>query len=198
MGTIFASRLAVQRQRDLVEAVLQDGVDAAVRGAANLQRALAGGQHALALVALAQVHQPQARAVAMLGMRTRAQDRLHQLGHRRSDGRAPRHQLGGRPFQMRAVRGGHVLTHGEEPLSTVATHMAGHPSATMDDLDDVGGGAHLDRLACQLVRHRVVAVVELDVIIDVHPRRFPRGELVAGGWQRLQRIAFELLEQVAA
>src|SRR6266542_6950831 len=99
---------------------------------------------------------------------------------------------------MRAMRGGHVLAHGEEPLSTVATCMAGHPSATMDDLDDVGGGTHLDRLACQLVRHRVVAGIELDVIIDVHPRRFPRGELVAGGWQRLQRSAFELLEQVAA
>jgi predicted GNAT family acetyltransferase len=36
---------------------------------------------------------------------------------------------------MRAVGGGHVLTHREEPLSTVATHMAGHASATMDDLD---------------------------------------------------------------
>jgi hypothetical protein len=43
---------------------------------------------------------------------------------------------------MRAVCGGHVLTNGEEPLSTVATHMTGHPSATMDDLDDVGGGTH--------------------------------------------------------
>src|SRR4051794_960500 len=99
---------------------------------------------------------------------------------------------------MRAVCGGHVLTHGEEALSTVAARMAGHPSATMHELDDVGGGAHLDRLTCQLVRHRVVPRVELHVIIDVHPSGFPRGELVARGRQWLQRSAFELLEQVAA
>jgi hypothetical protein len=59
---------------------------------------------------------------------------------------------------MRAVCGGHVLTHREEALSTIATNMACHTSATMDDLDDVGGGAYLDRLARQFVRHRVVAV----------------------------------------
>ena len=50
------------------------------RGGANLQCPLAGGQHTLGLVALAEVHQTQACAVAMLGMRTRPQDRLHQLG----------------------------------------------------------------------------------------------------------------------
>jgi hypothetical protein len=53
-------------------------------------------------------------------------------------------------------------------------------------------------LTCQLVRHRVIACVELDVIIDVHSRRFPRGELVVGGGQWLQRRTFELLEQVVA
>src|SRR6266542_3131094 len=75
---------------------------------------------------------------------------------------------------MRAMRGGHVLAHGEEPLSTVATCMAGHPSATMDDLDDVGGGTHLDLSG------------------------LPGGPLVASDRQWLQRSAFELLEQVAA
>src|SRR5204863_8096464 len=45
---------------------------------------------------------------------------------------------------------------------------------------------------------RVIVVVEFHVVIDVHPRRFPRSELVAGRWQWLQRSAFELLEQVSA
>jgi hypothetical protein len=98
---------------------------------------------------------------------------------------------------VRAVCRWHVLTHREESLSTVAAYMAGHPSATMHDLNHSGRGAHLDRLTRQLVWHRVVAGVKLDVIIDVHPRGFPRGELVTPGWQRLQRIAFEFLEQVA-
>src|SRR5262245_39010457 len=97
---------------------------------------------------------------------------------------------------MRAMRGGHVLAHSEETLSTIATHMAGDPPATMDDLDRVGGGADFDRLARQFVRHGVIVVVELDVIIDVHARRFPGGELVARSWQRLQRSTFEFLEEV--
>jgi hypothetical protein len=73
--------------------------------------------------------------------------------------------------------------------------MAGHPSVSMQDLDHVGRGAHLHRFMDQLVGHRVVTRIELHVIIKVHFGRLPRGELVTRGRQRLQRIAFELLEQ---
>jgi hypothetical protein len=40
-----------------------------------------------------------------------------------------------------------------------AKAMARHASAAMDDPDHSGSGTHLDRLTCQFVRRRVVAVV---------------------------------------
>ena len=110
------------------------------------QRPLAGGAHALGAVALDQALQAQARPIAMLGMRTRVSGSSRSA--RPPAGpmlRAPGHQLRRRPLQVRAVRRGHVLWLGDEPLSTVLAHMAGHPSATMEDLDHVGRGAHLDR-----------------------------------------------------
>jgi hypothetical protein len=151
MGTILAD--GSNRQRDLVKAVFQDGVHAAIRG-----------DHSLGLVALGQTHQSQACPIAMLGVWARAQDRVDQLGHRRPDARTPGHQLGWRPFQMRGV-----LRLGDEAFATVAAHMAGRAPAAMKELNDVGRGAHFDRLTRQLVRHRVVTRVELYVVIDVHP-----------------------------
>ena len=93
------------------------------------------------------------------------------------------------------MRGRHVLRLGDEPPPSVLTYMAGHPSVSMEDLDHVGRGAHLHRFMYQLVRHRVVTRIALHVIIDIHLGRLPLGELVARGRQRLQRSAFELLEQ---
>ena len=41
--------------------------------------------------------------------------------------------------------------------------------------------AHVDELADELIGHRVVVVVRLDVVIDVDPGVPPRGELIALG-----------------
>src|SRR4051794_5578159 len=105
---------------------------------------------------LARLIKPTARAIAVLGVGPRVEDRLHQLGHRRTDGVAPRHQPGWGPFQMGTVCGRHVLTLGEEALSAVPTGVAGHAPTPMKDPHYPGGGAHFHGLTCQLVRHRVI------------------------------------------
>jgi hypothetical protein len=49
--------------------------------------------------------------------------------------------VGGHRYTVARSCLAHMLAHREEALSTIATHVAGDPPATMDDLDDVGGGA---------------------------------------------------------
>src|SRR5438128_2237762 len=73
-------------------------------------------------------------------------------------------------------------------------HMAGDASITVEDLDHLGRGAHIYWFMDQLVRHRVVAGIELHVVIDVHLARLPLGKLEGCSWQRLERSTFELVE----
>jgi hypothetical protein len=76
-----------------------------------------------------------------------------------------------------------------------AAYVAGDSSAAQDDFDRVGGQAGIAALTGQLIRHRVVVAVDLDVVIDVHGRRLPDRELVAPARQRSQGQPLELLEQ---
>ena len=67
--------------------------------------------------------------------------------------------------------------------------------AAMEDLDRARRNARPNLLTHQLVRHRVVVLVELDVVVEPDPALLPFGKDVGLGRQRLQRWAFELLEE---
>ncbi len=53
--------------------------------------------------------------------------------------------------------------------------MAGHALALVEELDCFGGNARHKLLAQQVVRHRVIVFVHLDVIIDTDAAFLPLG-----------------------
>lgn len=67
-----------------------------------------------------------------------------------------------------------------------------------EDLDRGAAGAEFQLLLDDPVGHRVEAMVECDVIVDPHRRPLQFGELVERAGQRLQRLPFELIEELLA
>ena len=59
------------------------------------------------------------------------------------------------------------------------------------------GDPRLDLLAEQAVRHRVVVLVDLDVVVEADPAALPLGVVVGLGRQRLQRRPVELARTAA-
>ena len=76
--------------------------------------------------------------------------------------------------------------------------MRGNPLAAVEDFDRARGDARPHLLAQQLVRHRVIVLVDLDVVIEPDPAFLPFGKDVRLGRQRLERRTLDLLEQRAA
>ena len=75
--------------------------------------------------------------------------------------------------------------------------MRGNALAAVEDLDRARRDARPDLLAQQLVRHRVVVLLDLDVVVEPDPAFLPFGKDVGLGRQRLERRPFQLLEQRA-
>ena len=73
----------------LIEALLQDGLEALVGDGLVGERPLGGSFHPLRRVGLCQAHHAQAGAVALLHMRLAVHDLRHQGGRVRPDGRRP-------------------------------------------------------------------------------------------------------------
>src|SRR5438876_5826103 len=179
--------------------MLQDRIDAGVRDATGGQRPMAGRGETFGSVALEQPLETHARAIAVLWMRPRVENPLHQLANRRPDAPSPGDQLRRRPLQVRSVRRWHVLGLGEEAPLAVLACMAGHAPTAMEDLDGRRGRAYVDVLAHQAVWDRVEARIELDVVINVDgSSRLPNRKLVGRRWQWLQCRAFELVEELAS
>lgn len=97
---------------------------------------------------------------------------------------------------MTAVGLGHVSRVGGE-AGAEAPQVGCHPAVAVKDLDDPRGQPQVHGLAGQAVGHGVVVALgaQLDVVVDVHLRPPPGGELIARRRQRPQRRAVELLEQ---
>jgi hypothetical protein len=76
--------------------------------------------------------------------------------------------------------------------------MRSNALAVVEDFDRACGDARPHFLTQQLVRDRVIVLVDLDVIIDADPALLPFGKDVWRNRQRLERAAFQLLEQRAA
>ena len=76
--------------------------------------------------------------------------------------------------------------------------MGRNALATVEDFDRARGDARPNRLAQQLVRHRVVVLLDLDVVVEPDPAFLPLGKNVGLGRQRLEGRALQLLEERAA
>lgn len=85
------------------------------------------------------------------------------------------HQALGGPLGMSRMRFGHVLRERGVPAASRGARMACHALTTGQDLYRASGEPHLDPLLHQRVGHRVVMAVDLDVVVDVHPRDAPLG-----------------------
>src|SRR5438876_2258655 len=106
------------QRREPIEAVLEDRVDVAVGARVDRAGAGAGGLEPLGAVALGQAQDPEARTIALLGMRAIRENRLDQRGGVRADGVGPVDEARGRPFEvvLMGLRGiGGVLAAGGPP-----------------------------------------------------------------------------------
>ena len=73
--------------------------------------------------------------------------------------------------------------------------MRGNALAAMEHFDRAGGEARPQHLAQEPVRHRVVMLLDLDVIVEAGTAFLPFAERVGLGRQRLQGGSLELLKQ---
>ena len=146
---------------------------------------------------LAQAHEPEARAVALLGMPLGGEDGGHELAGDRPRRLGPRDEPRWRPLGVRPMGVRHVRRVGRVLGAPTAPAVRGDPPALEKDLDDGGGEADLDALMQELIGDAVVVVVDGDVVVDVDAGVEPVGELVAGRRQRAQQRTVELLEERA-
>ena len=75
--------------------------------------------------------------------------------------------------------------------------MGGNALTAVEDFDRAGGDACPNLLAQQLVWHRVVVLLDLDVIIESDPALLPFGKDIGIDRQRLERRTLRFLEQCA-
>src|ERR1017187_5368595 len=99
---------------------------------------------------------------------------------------------------MRLVALGPVLTVGDGFSPATTAHMRCHAHALVQDLYCRRRRADLHDLLHQVVRHAVEVPVEGYVIVDVHPRPCPFGDLESLLGQRLQRRFVEGFEDTRA
>src|SRR5260370_12000891 len=76
--------------------------------------------------------------------------------------------------------------------------MSDDALAAVEYLDGAGGNPHVDLCAEQRVRDRIEEVMDLNVIVEVHPRASPFRKLPIIGGQRDEGLALDLLEQLTA
>jgi hypothetical protein len=77
-------------------------------------------------------------------------------------------------------------------------HVGGNALAAAEDFNRSCGHACPNCLAQQLVRHRVVVLLDLDVVVEPHPAFLALGENLGLGRQRLENRALQLIEKCAA
>ena len=137
-------RVSLGGQGQAIEAVLEDGVDVAVRAGLGGPGPGTGRFHPLAPVALGEPQNAQAGAITLLGVRAILEDGLDEGGGVGADGAGPVEQARGRPLQVLAMRLGHVSGIGGVAAPEIAADVGGHALAAMEDLDGGGGAAGVD------------------------------------------------------
>ena len=185
-------------QGDPVGAARQDVLHGAVAGRAEVQGPRTGGLHARGPVGLAQAHEAQTRAIALLGMRMARQQRGDERGGRGARRLRPADEARGRPLGVRPMRVRHVGGLGGVLATAPASAMRGDAPAFEKQFDRGGAEADLDPLVHELVGDAVVVVLDEDVVVDVHAGVAPLGEFVPTGREWAEPRTIELLEQRAA
>ena len=94
-----------------------------------------GGFQTIRAVQPPEPHQPEARAVALLGMRAALEDARHEPAGRRAGLRGPRDQARRRPFRVRAMRARHVRHLGGKPAPAGEPQMRRDAPPLEEDFD---------------------------------------------------------------
>jgi hypothetical protein len=129
----------------------------AVLERAQRERAFAGRFQPGVAVAFGQPEQPQAGAVAVLGVLVVRKQPRDDFAGGGVNALAPFDQPLRRPLQMRAVRRRHVRLHGREAAATLRSGVAGDAVAAQQQLDAAQCDARLHR---QRHQHRAVELGE--------------------------------------
>ncbi len=194
----FAGGVFSLGQGVLVEALVEDGFHALIAGGIEVQGPTTGGLQSLIPVGCAQPQNAQAGAEALLRVRPRAEDDRDQLSRGRASLLSPVHQTFRCPAGRVPMCPGYVLgERGMAPLQR-GSPVTGTPCVVVQQLQGVGGHAHIQLLFDQLVGHRVVVAQHLDMIINMDPGVLPlgRGRALAGQGQHGRAV--NLLEQIPA
>ena len=171
-------RLGLSGQGGVVETLFENRFDAFIGTGADLESPATGGFEPLGPVTLAQAHNAQARAEALLGMGTRLQNRFdHPRGCGTARGGPLNEALRG-PLGILLVRLGHVSRHRGMATFEVGASVAGHAFALEQHFHHLGGEAHIELLFDQGIGHRVVMPINLDMVIDIDPDAFPLGVFI--------------------
>ena len=121
-----------------------------------------------------------------------AEELGHEAAGRRPGLLRPADQPGRGPCGVGSMRLGHVRGRGGR-LAIVPAEMRGDPPPLRVDFDGRRRKPHLHQVMDELVRHAVEVTVDLDVVVDADPARFPLGQDVATGRQRPERRPVELV-----
>src|SRR5215470_870139 len=119
---------------------------------------------------------------------------LYEVARERADGNRPVEKAAWRPFEMSAVRFGHVLGDGRMATLTIRARMEGDALVIEKALDRSGRDADIELSFHQRVRDAVVMAVKLDMIVDVDAGFLPFGVFVGLEWKRFKSRLFKRLK----
>ena len=120
-----------------------------------------------------------------------AADDFTRLG---ADVAGPAQEAFRRPAMHRLMSLRHMLLTGAMGPLTIAAWVTGHPLTLVADRHAAIRGLDFDGLLYQVVWYRVIVLVVLDVVIDMHTGLFDIGILVRLGRQGPQGRFVQLLE----
>src|SRR5690606_31929388 len=149
---------------------------------------------AIPAVPFSVTEQRQYPAIALLFMSFFLQDMVDHLSGGLTDVTGPAQKTLRRPLAQRLVMARHMLGTGTVRSFAVAARMTGHPPAMAINGNGGVGCLYLYLLFHQMMRYRVVVLVVLDVVIDMHSRVLNLGVLIRVCRQRSQRRLVELLK----
>ena len=182
----------------LVEAGGEDGLHGLVAERADVQRAAAGGFQAFGGIGARKPHEAEAAAVALFRMRPALEELLREGGGTGTDLSRPADEAGRGPFEVGAVRSGHVARVGRVSTLPASADVGRDAPVLVEDLDRRGAEPDIHLPPGKRVGNAVEAAVGLDVVVDVDAGLAPLGELVTLGRKRLQRRTVKILEETAA
>src|SRR5271166_399066 len=79
------------------------------------------------------------------------------------------------PVAVAPMRTRHVISECRRPMRAHAARMSGDQLAAMEDLHRLCGEASLHFFTEQPERHRVEMLLDLDMVVEVHPAALPGG-----------------------